>query len=109
MAPNDGSQMISIEINITLTCNYVWVELRGLEPPAPCLQIDVSAWENSADLRLWPRASDRRIPALTGGNGTLMARRTAEAVARSEGLEPPNLPIRRDLRALSRSAVCLGA
>ena len=52
------------------------VELSGLEPLTPCLQIAVSSCADIADLRSQPSLSDRGIPLLTGVNGTLMAKRS---------------------------------
>jgi hypothetical protein len=50
------------------------VELRGLEPLTPCLQIAVSTWSAAADLGSVVLPSTRQVPRVTGINGTLMAR-----------------------------------
>ena len=42
-------------------------------PVNPCLQIAVSSWVNTADLRQRPSGSDRSVPLPTRVNGTLMA------------------------------------
>jgi hypothetical protein len=54
----------------SLTC----VELRGLEPLTPCLQIAVIVRVTGSELDDRPPVSDRGVPLLTGVNGTLMAR-----------------------------------
>jgi hypothetical protein len=50
------------------------VGLARLELATPCLQIDVSSWADIADLGKLLSVSDRCVPELTGGNGTLLAR-----------------------------------
>jgi hypothetical protein len=50
------------------------VELRGLEPLTPCLQSDVYARCDGADLARQLSVSSREIPQPTPANGTLMAR-----------------------------------
>jgi hypothetical protein len=55
-------------------CEDLLVELRGLEPLTPCLQIAVSSWADIADLGKLLSAVDRTVPLRTVVNGTLMAR-----------------------------------
>jgi hypothetical protein len=53
-----------------------WVELRGLEPLTPCLQIAGTARVGRLELEGWLPARDRDIPLLTGvndANGTAVA------------------------------------
>jgi len=52
------------------------VELRGLEPLTPCLQIGLSTCGQDADLASEVPASIRDVPLATGVNGTLMAQRS---------------------------------
>jgi hypothetical protein len=59
------------------------VELRGLEPPDPCLQITVISEVPGRELADMRSASDRAVPPLTGVNGTLMARDLGRGGARS--------------------------
>ena len=56
------------------------MELRGLEPLTPCLQITVSAQIGRSDLDGPGSASDRWIPLLTTLNGTLMARLISKTI-----------------------------
>jgi hypothetical protein len=56
------------------------VELSGLEPLTPCLQIAVIMQELQRELACGPPVSDRGIPLLTGVIDTLMARRSHPAV-----------------------------
>ena len=51
------------------------LELRGLEPLTPCLQIAVIDRPAVAELGLGLAVSDRRVPFAPGANGTVMARR----------------------------------
>jgi len=62
-----------------LNCAFPLEQVTVIEPA-------LSAWESvpsraltCAELRSWLSASDREIPVFTGVNGTLMARRPAEA------------------------------
>jgi hypothetical protein len=55
---------------------FLPVELRGLEPLTPCLQIVVITQEPGRELACGPPVSDRGIPLVTLLNGTLMARRS---------------------------------
>jgi hypothetical protein len=50
------------------------VELRGLEPLTPCLQIGLSTHGQGADLVSKLSVSIREVPLVTEVNGTLMAR-----------------------------------
>ena len=52
------------------------MELSGLEPLTPCLQIDVVALLIEAELAHRPSVTVRCVPSLAGVNGTLMARRS---------------------------------
>jgi hypothetical protein len=59
----------------SLTCGFLSERVTGIEPA-------LSAWESvpsgvlmCPELRSWLSASDRDMPAFTGVNGTLMARR----------------------------------
>lgn len=52
------------------------MELRGLEPLTPCLQIAGTAQVGRRELDGWLPASNRDIPLLTEVNSTLMARRS---------------------------------
>jgi hypothetical protein len=52
----------------------VGVELRGLEPLTPCLQIAVISLLAVAELVVGLAMSGRWVPLVTGANGTLMAR-----------------------------------
>jgi hypothetical protein len=51
-----------------------WVELRGLEPLTPCLQIGLSLYCQGADLANGLSVRDRGVPLVTVVNGTSMAR-----------------------------------
>ena len=53
---------------------FYLVELRGLEPLTPCLQIAVTGRVVCHELACCVFATDLGIPALAGVNGTLMAR-----------------------------------
>jgi hypothetical protein len=53
---------------------FCLVELRGLEPLTPCLQIAVTGRVTCRELGCCVSATDLGIPAVTGVNGTLMAR-----------------------------------
>jgi hypothetical protein len=55
---------------------FCLVELRGLEPLTPCLQIDVFARATGAELARELPLSIRGVPLVTLLNGTLMARRS---------------------------------
>ena len=55
-------------------CEYLRVELRGLEPLTPCLQIGFSSRGYGPDRGGELSVRDRSIPLVTGVNGTLMAR-----------------------------------
>src|ERR1700761_4892863 len=52
----------------------VEVELRGLEPVTPCLQIAIISRVMCCELGFCMAMTDRGIPAVTGVHGTLMAR-----------------------------------
>ena len=52
----------------------VWVELRGLEPLTPCLQIAVIGPQTGTELGGSLAVSNRDMPPMTRLNGTLMAR-----------------------------------
>ena len=94
------------------------MELRGLEPLTPCLQIGLSTCGHAADLVSGLSVSDRNVPLLTGVNGTLMARCTTTV---RQGISSvghsPSYPSREGLQgrcgetdkatpALSRPGVC---
>ena len=53
---------------------FYQVELRGLEPLTPCLQIAVISRVMCCELRCCMAVADRGVPAVTSVNGTLMAR-----------------------------------
>jgi hypothetical protein len=52
----------------------VEVELRGLEPLTPCLQIAAIGQVMQPELGGRLSVGDRGVPSVTGVNGTLMAR-----------------------------------
>jgi hypothetical protein len=52
---------------------FCLVELRGLEPLTPCLQIAVTDQPAGVELDLGLPVSDRRVPLAPGPNGTVMA------------------------------------
>jgi hypothetical protein len=60
-------------VRIGVFC-LVEVELRGLEPLTPCLQIAVTGRVVRRELGCCVSAIDHEIPAVAGINGTLMAR-----------------------------------
>jgi hypothetical protein len=64
------------------------VELRGLEPLTPCLQIAVTIRPPGPELGGGLSASDRGTPLATGGNGTLMARREAASTCAASSSSP---------------------
>jgi hypothetical protein len=68
-------------------CANLEVELRGLDPLTPCLQIAVINEDSWPDLRGWPSVSDRGVPSATRVNGTLMARRDGRR--RTQGQHQP--------------------
>jgi hypothetical protein len=79
------------------------VELSGLEPLTPCLQIVVIMQEPRRELACIRPMSDRGMPLLTGVNGTLMAWSHAgasvDAAGFAEVTDDPPIPGRIPVRA----------
>ena len=66
----------------------VGVELRGLEPLTPCLQIAVIGLLAVSELVVSLAMGGLWVPLVTGANGTLMARRFLGHTAAGSGLSP---------------------